>query len=409
MEILHACCAGLDLGKDTLVASVRKHTAQGAQRECRTYETTTRQLLELSQWLTNCGVTHVVMEATGVYWKSVWRMLEGQFELVLANATQVKQLKGRKSDVKDAEWLSDLLAHGLVRGSFVAPAPIQELRELMRTRKQLVREIARHTQRIQKVLDSANLKITGVVADILGVSGRAMVRALIQGETRPEVLADLARGTLRIKRSALIEALNGRVTAHHRYMLDLHLNLVETLEQSLATLDAQVEQVHQPFRPHVDRLDTVPGLGPVSARALLAEIGTDMSRFPSHRHLVSWACLCPRLDQSAGRVRSNRTLKGANWLKPLLVQAAWAAVKVKDSYLRTQYFRLRARRGARKAIVAVAASILTAVYYILRDGVPYRDLGSSYFDQHDHRRATQRLVRRLRGLGYDVQIKGMAA
>lgn len=408
MQVLHARCAGLDLGKDMLVAGVRIQEGSEIHREPRTFGTTTRELLELCDWLRSWGVTHVAMEATGVYWKSVWHVLEGAFELVLANAGQIKQVPGRKSDVQDAIWIADLLAHGLIRGSFVPPAPIQELRDLTRTRKQLVREISRHTQRIQKTLDDANLKITGVIRDILGVTGRAILRALIQGETDPAVLADLACGKLKRKRPALVEALRGRITAHHRRMLQLHLDLIEPIQKAIAGLDAQIEAALQPFRDAYERLDAIPGLGHVNAAALIAEIGVDMSRFPSHRHLLSWARMCPRLDESAGKVKSRRTLRGAQWLKPLLVQTAWAAVKVKDSYLRAQFLRLRARRGPKKAIIAVAASLLTAVFYMLRDGVPYRDPGATYFDVRNRARAAQRLVSRLKGLGFNVSLRPAA-
>lgn len=405
MEVMHPRCAGLDLGKDELVACVR---IQGSEHECRTFRTTTSQLLELSGWLETCGVTHVAMEATGSYWKAVWHILEGSFELILANAAHVKNVPGRKSDVNDAVWLSDLLAHGLIRGSFVPPEPIQELRELTRTRKQLVREIVQHTQRIQKVLDTANLKVTGLITNILGVSGRAMLRALIAGETNPDRLADLAQGRLRAKRSRLIEAFHGRVTPHQCRLLKLHLTLIEHIEVAVSELDGQLEVALGPFRNAVERLTAMPGIADVVAQGVLSEIGLDMSRFPSHRHLLSWACLCPRLDSSAGRTHSTRTRKGALWLKTMLVQSAWAAVRCKNSYARAQFLRIRARRGPKKAIVAVAASMLTAIYYMLRDGTDYRDLGPQHFTQIDRAKVTQRLVSRLHRLGYRVDLQEAA-
>jgi transposase len=311
--------------------------------------------------------------------------------------------------VSDAEWIADLLAHGLIRGSFVPPTPVQEVRDLTRTRKQLMREIGQHTQRLQRTLDVANLKITGLLSDVLGVSGRAILRALIAGDTDPHRLADLARGTLRNKRAALVEALTGRITPHQRRLLKLHLDLVETLEAAVADVDAQLGETLAPFHEAVARLDGVPGIDIVGAQAILGEIGLDMSRFPTHQHLISWACLCRRLDESAGRRRSTRTRKGANWLKTVLVQAAWAAVRTKHSYYRAQVLRLRARRGPKKAIVAVAASMLTAIYYLLRDGVDYRELGSHYFERLDRTKATHRLVKRLRDLGYRVQLEEVAA
>lgn len=404
MQVMYPRCAALDLGKDVLAAAVRLQESDGVRRECRTYGTTKRQLFTLSSWLTTEQVTHVVMEATGSYWKSVWRALEGQFELTLAHPAQIKNLPGRKSDVNDATWMADLLAHGLIRGSFVPPTEIWALRELTRTRKQFVREIARHTQRIQKILDVGNLKLAGTITDTLGVSGRAIVKALIAGEGRPEKLAALAHPRLKATREQLVEALHGRLSAQQRHLLDMHLNLVETLEASIAKLDQEIERAVQPFREIVDRLREVPGLSEVSVSALLAEIGVDMSRFKTHRHVVSWARLCPRLDESAGKVRSNRTLKGAMWTKTLMTQAAWAAVRTRNSYFRAQFLRLRARRGKNKAIVAVAASILTTVYYMIRDGSVYKDLGIHYFQHHDRSRTARRFVARLQQLGYDVKI-----
>ncbi|HEY6360071.1 MAG TPA: IS110 family transposase [Vicinamibacterales bacterium] len=408
MEVLYPRCAGLDLGKDTLVACVRIH-GRPVQHDVRTFGMTTRELLALAGWLTEQGVTHVAMEATGTYWKSVWHVLEEDFTLVLGNAGHIRNVPGRKSDVKDAEWIADLLAHGLIRGSFVPPTPIQEVRDLTRTRKQLVREIAQHTQRIQKTLDIANLKMTGLVSDVLGVSGRAILRALIAGQTDAQALADLARGTLKNKRAALVEALTGRVTPHHRRLLKLHLELIERLETAIAEVDAQLGEALAPFHDAVARVDVVPGIDTVVAQAILGEIGLDMSRFPTHQHLISWACLCRRLDESAGKRKSTRIRKGACWLKTVLVQAAWAAVRTKNSYYRAQFLRLRARRGPKKAIVAVAASMLTAIYYILRDGVEYRELGGHYFERLDRTKVTQRLVKRLRDLGYDVQLAEVAA
>jgi len=293
MEVLYPRCAGLDLGKEILVATVRIH-GRPVQREVRRFGTTTRELLALAQWLTEHGVTHVVMEATGSYWKSVWYLLEADFTVVLGNASQMRNVSGRKSDVTDSEWMTDLLAHGLVRGSFVPPAPIQEVRDLTRTRKQLVREITRHTQRIEKTLDVANLKITSVISDVLGVTGRAILRAVIAGQTDPVVLAGLARGSLKNKRAQLIEALTGRITAHHQRLLKLHLDLIEQLEGAVAELDGHLGEALAPFRDAVERLDAIPGIDLIVAQAILGEIGVDMTRFPTHQHLLSWACVCPR-------------------------------------------------------------------------------------------------------------------
>jgi transposase len=409
MDVIHPRCAGLDLGKDMLVAAVRIQDGGKVRYEHRVFQTTSGQLLELSSWLTSEDVTHVVMEATGSYWKSVWHVLEGQFELVLANPLYVKNHPGKKSDVNDATWLADLLAHGLVKGSFVPPAAIDSLRELTRTRKQFAREIARHTQRIQKLLDVSGFKVTGTITDIMGLSGRAIVKALVAGETDPERLADLANQRLKTPRSRLVEVLRGRITDQRRLLLGMHLHMIEEIEASIKKLDLDIEKGVDPFRTIADQLKEVPGLSTVSVAALLGEIGVDMSKFPSHRHIVSWARLCPRLHESAGKVLSRRTLKGSAWIKTLLIQAAWSATRTKSSYFRAQFLRLRARRGAQKAIVAVAASILTTVYYIVRDGMPFKDLGVNYFEGRDRSRTANRFVARLKLLGYNVQLSEAAA
>jgi transposase len=387
---------------------VRLQDGRDVQRACRTFRTTHGELLELAVWLEGLGITHVVMEATGSYWKSVWHVLEERFQLTLASPAQIKNLPGRKSDVSDATWMVDLHAHGLIRGSFVPPAPITALRELTRTRKQLVREISRHTLRIQRILDVADLKITGPVSQILGVSGRRIVKALIAGETDPERLADLADPHLKTSWSQLVEALQGQLTAQQRRLLKIHLKLVEDLERAVAQIDADIAKAVAPFRDIVDRLKEVPGLS-VSASALQAEIGVDMSRFPTARHLVSWARLCPRLDESAGKVRSRKTLKSTAWVKTLLVQAAWCAMRKTDSHLRAQFLRLRARRGANKAAVALAASILTAVYHMIRNGERYKDLGFTSLRPSDRDRLLHRSIARLQQLGYQVTLTRSAA
>jgi len=408
MEVLHPRCAGLDVHKDTVVAAVRCVSAP-VHREVRSFPTTTKGLLELTEWLSSHGCTHVAMEATGVYWKPVWHLLEGQFELVLANAQHIRNVPGRKTDVNDAMWISELLAHGLIRSSFVPPAHIQELRDLTRTRKQLVREMSQHILRIQKVLEDANIKVASVLSNVMGRSGRAMLTAIIEGETDPEKLADLAQGTARKKRAALIEALRGRVTPHHRAMLKLHLQLIDALQAALQEVDSAVGKALEPIRACATLLTTMPGVSDTVANVIVAEIGTEMSRFPTASHLVSWARLCPRNDESAGKRRSTRISKGANWLKTTLVTAAWAAVRTKGTYLRAQFLRLKARRGAKKAIIAIAASMLTACYYMLRDGVPYADLGANHFDHQDKGKTIGRLVRRLRDLGCEVDVRALAA
>jgi transposase len=408
MELLHPRCAGLDVHKDTVVACVRLADGPTVRHEVRTYATTTRGLLELSQWLTDGGVTHAAMESTGVYWKPVWHILEGHVELLLANARHVRNVPGRKTDVNDATWLAELLAHGLLRGSFVAPEPIQELRDLTRTRKQLVREAAQHTQRIQKVLEDCNLKLASVLTDVMSKSGRAILDALVAGETDPARLAALAVGKARAKSAALAEALRGTMRPHHRALLKMHLGLHDALAAAIGEVDAQVGKGLDSIKAAAQRLMTMPGVSEITAHVILAEIGLDMSRFPTSGHLLSWAGLCPRCDESAGKRRNTRIRDGAPWLKATLVQAAWAAASKKDSYFRAQFLRLKAKRGAKKALVAVAASMLTAAYHMVRDGQDFRDLGIDYFAKKDKARLAGRMVKRLRDLGYEVAIKAAA-
>jgi transposase len=402
MEVLYPKCAGLDVHQASVVACVRLADGARASHEVRTFETTTKGLLALADWLRELGCTHVAMESTGVYWKPVWHVLEGDFDLVLANASHIRNVPGRKTDVNDAMWIADLLAHGLIRGSFVPPTSIQEMRDLTRTRKQLVREMARHTQRIQKTLEDANIKIAGVISDILGASGRAFLEALIAGETDPERLADLARGRLRASRAQIVEALRGRVRDHHRFMLKLHLDQIASLKSAIAELERRLGEHLEPFREDVKLLVTIPGISDTAAQVMASEMGMDMQRFPSDDSLVSWAGMCPRSDESAGKRRSTRIRKGAPWLKTTLIQAAWAAIRVKNSYLRVLFHRLKARRGAMKAIVAVAASMLRSAYHMLRRRVPYHDLGPMHFDARNRVRTANRLLKRLKELGIEV-------
>lgn len=405
MDLLYPRCAGLDVHPRSVSACARLVIDGRVSHEIRTFGTSTRELQEMADWLAGVGCTHVAMESTGVYWKPVWHVLEGRFELVLANAMYVRNIPGRKSDVKDAVWISDLLAHGLLRGSFVPPERIQELRDLTRTRKQLVREITRHTQRIQKTLEDANVKLTEVISNVLGTSGRAILRALIAGETDPGKLVDLTQGRLKAPREKLVDALRGRVTEHHRFMLKMHLEQIEHLERAVRELEARADQGS--FRAATELLTTIPGVNEVTARVIVAEIGDDMSRFPTAGNLISWAGLCPRLDESAGKRRSNRTRRSAPWLKTVLVQAARAAANKRESYPRAQYLRLKARRGPNKAVLAVAASILTAAYHMLKYGVEYRDLGPNHFER-DKQAQANRLLRRLKALGVEVVVKPAA-
>jgi transposase len=408
MEVLHPRCAGLDVHKDTVVACARTATDGKVQQQVKTFGTTTKELLALSDFLSEHAVTHVVMESTGVYWKPVWHVLEGTFELMLANAQHVRNVPGRKTDVNDATWLADLLAHGLVRGSFVPPTSIQALRALTRTRKQLVREKAQHVLRIQKTLEDANFKIASLLSDVMGKSGRAILDAIVDGKTDPEKLADLANSRVKASRSQIVESLRGRVQSHHVFLLKLHLQQVDTIDKALDSIEKEAGTALAPFRAEANLLIEIPGISEIAAQSIVSEIDVDMRRFPTAGHLISWAGLCPKNDESAGKRRSTRLRKSGSWLKTLLVQCAWAATRARDNYLRTQFLRIKSRRGPKKAIIAVAASILTAIYHMLRDGVGYRELGADHFDKRDKTKTIQRLVRKLNSLGCEVEIKHAA-
>ena len=424
MEVLHPVCAGLDIHKESVVACVR-HMAQGkVTTVVKTFKTTTEALPALSEWLARHSATHIAMEATGIYWKPVWHILsDGDFELVPANAAHVKNVPGRKTgvpgdwssslgwktDVNDATWLADLMAHGLIRASFVPDEPTRQMRDLLRTRKQLVRERSSHTQRVQKTLEDANIKLDSVVTDILGLSGRRIIEALIAGQTMPQALASLAHRRIYASADELEAALRGRVIRHHRFLLKLHLDKIDALDTAVAGIDKEVESNIEPFRTAIEMLSTIPGISTLSAEVIVAEIGIDMGRFQTAGHLISWAGLCPKNDESAGKRSSNRMKKGAPWLKTTLIQCAWAASRKKNSYLQAQYLRIRSRRGAKKAIGAVAASMLTAAYHMLKDGTLYQDLGANHFDTRDKGKQALRLINRLQNLGYAVQITSMAA
>jgi transposase len=410
MEVLHPHCAGLDVHKDSVVACVR-HVREGkVTTVVKTFKTTTRELMALSDWLTTEAVTHIAMEATGVYWKPIWHILaDGEFALVLANAAHVKNLPGRKTDVNDATWLADLMAHGLIRASFVPDQPTQQMRDLLRTRKQFVREASSHIQRIQKTLEDANIKLDSVISDILGFSGRRMIEGLIAGQSDPAALAKLAHHHIRATPAELEAALHGRVTGHHRFLLRLHLDHLDALETAIASIDKEVEGNFDCFRTAVEMLSTIPGVSQLSAQMIVSEIGIDMSRFLNQANLISWAGLCPKNDESAGKRRSTRMRKGAPWLKTILIQCACSASRKKQSYLQAQYFRLRSRRGPKKAIAAVAASILTAAYHMLTNGTLYQDLGPDHFDKRAKGKQIMRLVNRLQTLGFAVQITPLAA
>jgi transposase len=406
VDTLYPRCAGIDVHKKTVVVCVRLADGPGKPRqEVRTFATMTGDLLALSDWLAERGVTHAAMESTGVYWKPVYHLLEGRFELLLVNAQHVKQVPGRKTDVRDCQWLAELLQHGLLKASFVPPPPIRQLRDLTRQRAQLVGEKTAVANRIQKVLEDANIKLAGVASDVLGASGRDMLEALCAGETDPEELADLARQRLREKIPQLRLALAGRVTEHHRFLLRMHLDHLAHLEGLIGRLGARVEAVLAPFAEAAGRLTTVPGVSRRVAEVVVAEIGADMGQFPTAAHLASWAGLCPGNHESAGKRKGGRATKGDRWLRTALVQAAWAASRAKGTYLQAPYRHLARRRGRRRALVAVAHTLLLVIYHLLRDGTTYRELGPEHLDRQGPERLTQRLVKRLERLGHKVTLE----
>lgn len=407
MEVLYARCAGLDVHKDTVVACVRIVEGNRVESKLRTFGTMTRDLDELAAWLAEHGCTHAAMEATGVYWKPVWHVLEEEIELILANAADIKNRPGRKTDACDAQWIAELLAHGLIAPSFVPPMAVQEMRSLTRTRKQLVREVVQHKLRIQKTLEDANIKLSSVISDVLGQGGRAILMAMIDGEEDPKRLASYAP-RVHAPASTLIEALHGRVRDHHRFLLKLHIDQIDALEVAIGKIEKELQRVDHPFREARRRLITIPGFSDTVASVVVSEIGIDMSRFPTAGNLISWACMCPRSDESAGKRRSTRVRPGCVWLKTTMVQAAWAAVRVKNSYAHAQYMRIKSRRGSKKAILAVAASLLTAAYHMLRDNTDYKERGGGYFDTLNKAKTAQRLLKRLADLGYAATIQPAA-
>jgi len=398
-------CCGLDVHKETVAACVRVPGAKGRRtQEVRTFGTTTPDLLALQDWLAAHQVTHVAMESTGVFWKPVYYVLEARFTVLLVNAAHIKQVPGRKTDVRDCQWIGELLEHGLLRGSFVPPPAIRDLRELTRYRRTQIQERSRVANRLHKVLQDANLKLSNVTHHVLGVSGRAMLDALIAGTTDPDVLADLARGQLRKKLPALRQALTGRFRAHHAFLLGQILAHLDYLEEAIAAVSAHIEEQLRPFAPQVERLMTIPGVQRRTAETILAEIGTDMAVFPTAGHLASWAGMCPGNDESAGKRRSGKTRKGSKWLRTSLIEAANAAARTKATALGARYRRILPHRGHRKAIVAVGRHILEISYHLLRTQRTYQELGSDYFDRRHAERLQRRCIRQLEQLGLQVTI-----
>jgi transposase len=373
MDIFHERCAGLDVHKKTVVVCVRQVEAGAVRKETRTFGTMTADLLELADWLKGQGVRHIAMESTGVYWKPIWHILEADFDLILVNARHIKQVPGRKTDVKDAEWIAQLLQHGLLSPSFVPPEPVRELRDLTRQRAQLVAEKSSVINRIHKTLEDANIKLSGVATDILGVSGRAMIAKLIRGETDPERLADEARGSLKKKVIPLRRALEGRVTDHHRFLLRMLTDQLHQLEGLIERYAVRIEEMMRPFARAEERLMTIPGVGRQAAEVIVAEVGADMSRFPTAGHLASWAGLCPGNNTSADKRKSGRTTKGSQWLRTTLVQVAWAASHTKKTTFGATYRKWARRLGKKKALVAVARKILVLAYTLLKLGADYEE------------------------------------
>jgi transposase len=406
MQVVYERCCGLVVHKSTVVACLLTPDSGGRpQREVRTFGTMTDDLLAMMDWLVSRSCTHVAMESTGVYWKPIYNLLEGTLQVLVVNAQHMKAVPGRKTDVRDAEWIADLLRHGLLRASFIPPRPQRELRELTRYRTSLLQERAAEINRIQKVLEGANIKLASVAADVMGASGRAMLEALVAGNAEPSTIADLAKGRLRDKLPQLRRALSGRMQPHQRFLLAEQLSHIDAVEGSIQRVSTEIAERMSPFENDLRRLQTIPGVGRRTAEALIAEVGTDMSRFPSAGHLASWAGMCPGNHESAGKRKSGTTRKGSPWLRATLTEAAWGASHSKNTYLSAQYHRLSARRGRKRAIVATGHSILVTVYHVLQRHQDYADLGGNYFDERDQDAVARRLIRRLEKLGKKVIVE----
>jgi len=409
MDVIHTHCAGLDVHKKVVViAIIVPDGAGGLFKETRSFGTMTADLLGLSDWLMSHGVTHVAMESTGEYWKPIFNILENNFEVILVNAQHISKVPGRKTDISDAEWIAELLRHGLLAASFIPPVGQRELRELTRYRSTFVKERATLINRVQKVLESANIKLASVATNVVGASGRAMLEAMLAGTATPEQMAELSKGRMRSKRTELSQALEGRVKPHHRFVLTELLRQIDSLDETIARFNQEIEEYCRPFEEAVVLLDTIPGVARQTAEIIVSEIGTDMSRFPTANHLASWAGVAPGNNESAGKQRSGRTTKGNKPLGVALVQAAHAAAHTKNTYLSAQYHRLAGRRGKKRATVAVAHTILVIAYYLIKRKEPYRELGSDYFDKRRPEATAKRLVRRLEQLGFQVSLQPLS-
>lgn len=406
MDVLYERCCGLDVHKKTVTACII--TPDG--KEIRTFGTMTDEIVALVEWIKSKGCSHVAMESTGVYWKPIYNLLEFEgIDTLVVNAKHIKAVPGRKTDVKDAEWIADLLRHGLLKGSYIPSRDQRELRELVRYRKKLIEERAREVNRMQKVLEGANIKLSSVVTDIMGVSGRSMIEAIIEGVEDPEVLSKLARGRMKKKKEDLVRALQGLVGPHQKLLLSAQLQHIDFLDQQISQLDQEIERRMRPFEEDLELLDTIHGVGRRSAESIIAEIGTDMDRFPTDAHISSWAGMAPGNNESAGKRKSGRTTKGNKHLRATLVEAARAAARTKNSYLSAQYHRIAARRGANRAAVAVGHTILVIAYHILKTRQPYQDLGADYFDRRKKDKTVKQAVKKLESLGYKVSLEEVVA
>jgi transposase len=408
MEVIYKRCCGLDVHKETVVACLLIRDGGKVVKEIHTFLTMTVDLVVLHDWLKAHQVTHVAMESTGIYWRPVFNLLEEDFTVLLVNAAHIKTVPGRKTDVKDCEWIADLLSHGLLRGSFIPPEPIRDLRDLTRYRKTLTDERVREVNRLQKFLEAANIKLSSVATDVMGVSGRAMLEALVSGGTDPHALSELARGRLRKKLPELKKALEGRFRPHHRFMVAEILTHLDFLDESIERVSQEVSSRIVPFSTKVDLLDLIPGINQRVAEGVLAEIGVDMSCFPTDGHAASWAGLCPGNNESAGKRKSGKTRKGDQWLRRYLMEAAWAAIRKKGSYLSALYHRLVVRRGKKKAIVAVAHRLLVIIYHMLKDQGTYRELGSDHFNKLNAAYVQRHHVKRLESLGFKVILEPLS-
>ncbi|MBD6621051.1 IS110 family transposase [Komarekiella sp. 'clone 1'] len=409
MQVVYNRCAGLDVHKKTVVACViTPKSSSGWHKEIRTFTTMTQDLLKLSDWLTSHNCTHVAMESTGEYWRPVFNILEGNFEVMLVNARHIKAVPGRKTDIKDSQWIAELLQHGLLRASFIPPVEQRDLRDLTRHRSNFIRERVNLVNRVQKVLEAANIKLASVASDVMGVSGRAMLAAIVEGSASPELMADLAKGTMRKKHDLLIQALLGRVRPHQRFILAQLLCQIDSVDETIQCFDQQIEEYCRPFEQAVELVDTIPGIARRTAEIIVSEIGIDMSRFPSAQHLAAWAGVAPGNYESGGKTLSTSTRKGNRSLRTILVQAAHALAHTK-TYLAAQFRRISGRRGKKRAAVAVAHSILTIAYHLISCQEPYKDLGVDYFDKQRPESVKKRLIKRLEKLGYQVSVEPVPA